>query len=157
MEEVLGPPSWKEYIMRKLFTIFLLFISSIGGCSKTTIHDYDYEDFSDIQLSWENLFFPAKERYFVYIYSFYCSHCNHVKQDVLSMINDNLEAFYLMEYSQEIPIGLDVDITIGKSDLEDIFILGTPTIIGVYDYAVVLNIGGESAILEFINNYPTYI
>lgn len=145
--------------MRKFFVLLaILFSISVKTCEeKGEEKTYDYDDFTELKISWKNLFSPAKSQYFVYFYSVYCSHCNNVKDDILPLIYANKEYFYLMEYKPEIPIEIDAYLTIGKSQLDEIWILGTPSLIGIVDGAVNLNIGGEKSIKDFVTNYPTYI
>ena len=140
----------------------LLLVPFMVGCSSTKaeakINDeqkaLDYADFQDLKLEWKNLFFPAKSQYFVYIYSISCLHCAHIKKEVLSTIEENKELFYLMEYSSEIPITSNVSNTIGKEKVEEVSILGTPTLIEITNHYVGLNIAGEKEITDFLELLP---
>ena len=140
----------------------LLLISFVAGCSSTKAEAktndeqkaLDYTDFQNLKLEWKNLFFPAKSQYFVYIYSISCLHCAHIKKEVLSTIEENKELFYLMEYSSEIPITSNVSNTIGKEKVEEVSILGTPTLIEITNHYVGLNIAGEKEITDFLELLP---
>ena len=142
--------------------LFLLLTPLLVGCQEgvedTPVEveevPLDYSDFQDLHLEWKNLFFPAKSLYFVYIYSFSCGHCNAIKGDVLSYINVNKESFYLMEYSKEIPTSNNVADTIGKEKVEEISILGTPTLLSVSNGTLILNIAGEKEITDYLNALP---
>lgn len=114
----------------------------------------NYSDFQDLHLEWKNLFSPAKSLYFVYIYSISCGHCNQIKNDVLAFINKEKESFYLMEYSKEIPTSSNVAETIGKEKVEEISILGTPTLLSISNGSLTLNIAGEKEILDYLNGLP---
>ena len=114
----------------------------------------DYSDFSDLNLEWKNLFSPAKSQYFVYIYSVSCVHCNHIKEEVLKFVNMNKESFYLVEYTGDIKTKSNVSNTIGKEKIEEIFILGTPTLLEITNWSVSLNIAGENEIVGFLNSLP---
>ena len=114
----------------------------------------DYSDFEDLHLEWKNLFSPAKSLYFVYIYSISCGHCSQIKDDVLTFINNQKDLFYLMEYSKEIPTSNNVAETIGKEKVEEISILGTPTLLNVSNGSLTLNIAGEKDILDYLNGLP---
>ena len=114
----------------------------------------DYEDFLDIHLEWKNLFSPAKSQYFVYIYSISCGHCNQIKKEVLEFVNDHKEAFYLIEFNSDIPTKTNVAESIGKEKIEEVSILGTPTLIGVTNWAISLDIAGEKEITDYLSSLP---
>ena len=114
----------------------------------------DYEDFLDIHLEWKNLFSPAKSQYFVYIYSISCGHCHRIKKEVLEFVNDHKEAFYLMEFNSDIPTKTNVAESIGKEKIEEIYILGTPTLLGITNWSLSLNIAGENDILNYLHSLP---
>ena len=114
----------------------------------------NYSDFADIKLKWENLFSPAKSQYFVYIYSISCGHCENIKPIVLDYIDNEKDWFYILEYSSDIPISTNVKGTIGKRDVSQVSILGTPTLLQVTNKYVSLNIAGEKDILQFLEYLP---
>ncbi len=142
--------------------LFLLLTPLLAGCYQevngTTIQDdevvLDYDDFQDLNLEWKNLFSPAKSHYFVYIYSISCGHCGHIKKEVLDFVNANKESFYLIEYTEEIQTKTNVVETIGKEKIEEIYILGTPTLLAVTNWSLSLNIAGESEILNYLSGLP---
>lgn len=114
----------------------------------------DYTDFPNLYLEWKNLFLPAKSQYFIYIYSISCLHCAHIKKEVLGTIKGKEELFYLMEYSEDIPISTNTSETIGKEKIDEVSILGTPTLIEITNHYVGLNIAGEKEIIEYLELLP---
>ena len=144
----------------KLLT--LLLIPLLAGCSSNKVEvdikdeqiALDYTDFPDLVLEWKNLFLPAKSQYFVYIYSISCLHCSHIKKEVLDTVEANKELFYLMEYNSDIPTSNNVSETIGKEKVEEISILGTPTLIEITNHSVGLNIAGEKEITTYLELLP---
>ena len=147
--------------MKRNFLTMLL-IPLLAGCSavkteaknETEQKELDYGDFQELHLEWKDLFLPAKSQYFVYIYSFSCLHCAHIKKEVLATIEEQKELFYLIEYSSDIPISSNVSETIGKEKVEEVCILGTPTLIEISNYSVVLNIAGEKEIIAYLELLP---
>lgn len=147
--------------MKKLF-VPLLFSLLISGCSFTKVEatndkgnkGRDYSDYVDLQLEWKNLFLPAKSQYFVYIYSISCQHCNNIKQDVLTAVDEYRDWFYLIQYSSEIKTNSNVVDTIGKDLIEEVYILGTPTLLEISNHYVALNIAGEKDILSYLKLLP---
>lgn len=147
--------------MRKIYLPLLttlLLLGCSGSNSKPVIiperNNLDYSDFKDIELEWKNAFLPAKSQYFIYIYSFSCSHCNNIKNDVLKTIDEHREMFYLTSYTSDIKTKNNVSETIGKERVEDVYILGTPTLLEISNHYVALNIAGEKEILEYLELLP---
>ena len=144
----------------KILTLLLLPL--LTGCSTTKVEatsqveqkELDYTDFEELKLEWKNLFLPAKSQYFVYIYSISCLHCAHIKKEVLSTIEEHKELFYLMEYQSEIPTSFNVSETIGKEKVEEVYIMGTPTLIEITNHYVGLNIAGEKEITDYLQLLP---
>ena len=144
----------------KILTLLLLPL--LIGCSTTKVEatsqveqkELDYTDFEDFKLEWKNLFLPAKSQYFVYIYSNSCLHCARIKKEVLSTIEEHKELFYLMEYQDEIPTSFNVSETIGKEKVEEVYIMGTPTLIEITNHYVGLNIAGEKEITDYLQLLP---
>ena len=144
----------------KILTLLLLPL--LTGCSTTKVEatsqveqkELDYTDFEELKLEWKSLFLPAKSQYFVYIYSISCLHCAHIKKEVLSTIEEHKELFYLMEYQSEIPTSFNVSETIGKEKVEEVYIMGTPTLIEITNHYVGLNIAGEKEITDYLQLLP---
>ena len=141
----------------RLFFTLLISVPIVSCSMKKEERVFEYDDFSHLKISWNELLIQEKNSYFVYIYSEYCSHCNHIKQDVLNFVFNHQDMFYLIQYVDKIPIGFEVENTIGKSCLNDIFIKGTPTLLSVSQNTVMMNIAGERLITQYIENYPTYL
>lgn len=147
--------------MRRFFR-FLLFLPLLAGCQtdQQTSHQYDsqtvldYDDFTDNKIEWKDLFSPAKSQYFVYIYSISCGHCNQIKEEVLTFVSAHKESFYLIEFSAAVTLTNNVAETIGKEKVEEIFILGTPTLLEISNWVLTVNIAGEKDILNFLRNLP---
>ena len=142
-------------------SLILLFTPLLVGCATSRVDakieedsELQYSDFEDLFLDWKNLFSPAKSQYFAYIFSYSCSHCQKIKPDVLMAVNEMKEQFYLIEYSKDIPIKNNVMETIGKEKIEEVYIMGTPTLIGISNKYVSLNIAGEREILEYLELLP---
>ena len=147
--------------MRKKF-LSLLITPLLIGCQNLGKQDsaangkgsFDYSDFDDIKLEWNELFSPAKSQYFAYIYSISCGHCERIKETVLNTVDSYKNLFYLIEYSDDIPVITNPFETIGKEKIEEVGILGTPTLIEVSNKFIALNIAGESEITDYLSLLP---
>lgn len=137
----------------KLFTLFLtLFLTS---CSFGTSHlkEYDYDDAIEFKIAANQIFNLAKRGYYVYIYSLTCGHCNLIKQEILTYCLSEKYPTYLVEFQSDMKICSDVSFTYGISNYDDLYILGTPTLLEILDGKLITNIAGSSSILNFINNH----
>ena len=111
----------------------------------------DYDDVSDYHINWCDIFKQELKEYLVYIYSKKCSHCRAIKEDVINYALKMKNVFFV-EFSSDVVVSSDITKTIGASRIEDLSILGTPTLIVIKDYIVKENIAGETLVLSFINN-----
>ena len=142
------------------FLAFLLFI--LAGCLpksqnlslqnsfNTWINQYDI-----VISSWDEMFAHNDESYFNYIYSDTCGHCLSIKEEVETFAINSLTPFYFVPFTEEIPIGENIEKTIGATSLEECFIKGTPSLILIENSTVVLNVAGTNNILETIDLYKT--
>lgn len=144
------------------FLLILLLTPLIAGCSSQQGEvvkadeqiALDYSDFKELQLKWKDLFLPAKSQYFVYFYSNSCQHCEKIKEEVLQTIDKNRDLFYLTEFSTEVQTGFNVMETIGKERIEEVYIMGTPSLIEISNHYVALNIAGENEIIDYLLLLP---
>ena len=139
--------------------LLMIFSMLFMGCSRSTkqisistseeVAQYDYDAIKEKTIIWNDLFIVEKETYCTYIYSKTCAHCNEIKQDIISygLNHDNL---YFIEFNKSIPISESIEDTIGKSNVEEISILGTPTLLVIEKGILIKNIAGGKAILDAI-------
>lgn len=140
--------------MKKLILLVTLTLLS---CSKvelqtseeTTIcSSYDYDYFASRTIDFNNIF-NFDYDYEVYIFSKSCRHCENIKDLVLSyaLLNNDL---YFVEFSNSIPLTNDISSTIGVDRYEDVYILGTPTLLVIKSKVLTANIAGEKNITNYI-------
>ncbi len=139
--------------MRKL--LFLLPILLLFGCSSSKAEatvEYDYSDVSDYMICWDNIFAIKSEHYFVYIYSTTCGHCNEIKQDVISYSFNNPNTLYFVSFNKRIPIINDRFSPIGKTTIDDLGIVGTPSMFLINNHVVTENYVGKKEIIMTLTN-----
>ena len=107
----------------------------------------DYDLVIDKIISWDEALSQSLEKYNVYVYSLTCGHCREIKETVISKAIERND-IYFIEYSKSIPVSEDVSDTIGKNDITEIFILGTPTLLVVENGVLIDNLAGKNAILK---------
>jgi thiol-disulfide isomerase/thioredoxin len=100
-----------------------------------------------------NCLIQKEQNYLLYFYSSYCGHCKEIKDSVIEFALRKIVPFYFVIFDSTVPIFNDIEATIGASKIEEIGILGTPSLINIFEGSVRLNIAGSSKIMELINSY----
>ena len=138
--------------MRKL----LILVSSLllCCCSSKPVEaiEYDYSDVGDLTICWDGIFNIQSDQYYVYIYSSTCGHCNEIKQDVISYALMNFNSLYFVSFNKNIPIIDDRYYPIGKDNVEDLGIVGTPSMFLVVNHIVKENYVGKKEIIRTLTN-----
>ena len=137
---------------KKLFLSFLILLCS---CSKNSPIDetVDYEtiNYPESFIEWNDLLTLDYENYFVYVFSYDCYYCNQLKRKVVCFYEYSRFPVYFCEYSKSIPIGHNIESTVGAIDIENVFIQGTPTLILISEKSIAFNVAGKGEVSEMIN------
>ena len=139
--------------MRKL--LFLVLPLLLVGCSSSRTEastEYDYSDVSTLTICWDDIFKVQLDRYYVYIYSSTCGYCNEIKQDVISYALSNPNTVYFVSFNNSIPIIDDRFYPIGKEDVNDLGIVGTPSMFLIVNHIVEENYVGKKEIIRTLTN-----
>lgn len=141
--------------MKLKYTLLLIpFLVSCGFSNNeeseseySIISPHDYSEVSDKTISWENILSQEDGFYYCYVFSKTCSHCNAIKDYVIdyALHKNNM---YFVEYNKDIPILADVSSTIDATSIDKIGILGTPTLLEVFNHTLISNVAGEKNILQ---------
>ena len=145
-----------KWSVRKLKYTFLLvpFLISCSSANKAVsesensiIIPHDYSEVSDRMIEWQDIFEQEDDFYYCYVFSKTCSHCNAIKDYVIdyALRKNNM---YFIEFNKNIPIMSDISYTIEKTNVEDIGILGTPTLLEIFNGTLIANVAGEKNILQ---------
>lgn len=148
--------------MRYLFCLTLVAFLSLGGCvseSYSTSFDsatieptvtHSYSEISDKKIAWNDVFFPQKEHYFVYLYSLTCNHCNQLKNAIIEygLSHDDI---YFVQDSEDVIINKNTDQTIGITDVKNLCIKGFPSLLEIHDKTLVKNVAGITDINSSLN------
>ena len=144
---------YRKIVRTVFFTLML------SGCKFTASHSTDFLKasppiYSDFEaLTWNELFSIQDENYFAYIFSKTCFHCLSIEKDICDFANNSVFPLYFIEFNSEIPIGNNIEETIGLNSIEGVFIKGTPTLILISERAIQFNIAGAENILQTISLY----
>ena len=138
--------------MKKLI-IYLTLILSLSSCGFKTNKIYDYQDVENLKIQWNEVFNLAKVDYFVYIYSQTCYYCVNIKQEIITFALSDKYPTYFIEYTDDIEICYDISKTLLKDNIDEICILGTPTLLDIQNNCLMNNIVGGQKIINFLENY----
>ena len=138
--------------MTKLILPMTTLLLCTASCTNTDVSQtsekiyHDYDEIEGKTILWNQLFEQEQNHYYSYIYSPRCGHCNEIKQEVIDygLKHDD---FYFILYSNDIPVDYEIETTIGKTDINDVFILGTPSLIEIKNSVVINNVAGSNSIL----------
>ena len=140
---------------------YLIALTLLASCANTSsikptddvlqVSEHDYSEIEDRIIPWEDLFTKESNRYYCYVFSKTCSHCNEIKNNVIdyALKNDN---FFFVEYGKHIPLTDDITATIGATSIDNVAIMGTPTLLGLINHTLIENIAGSKKVLEKIQN-----
>ena len=140
--------------MKKLFFLIPFLLFGGFGCNsndKENSLSLDYEYFEERFIKWNELFEQKDEDYFTYIFSYTCGHCYEIKDDVLAFAYSN-NNFYFVEFDKDIKVIDSSTIVIGKDNVDEIGIVGTPTLFLIRDHKIENDFIGSKQILEAIKN-----
>ena len=145
--------------MKKL--LFIIIALLVIGCSKgktssclggSNEYKYDYSDVEHLKIKWEDILKQKEERYFAYIYSYTCGHCNQIKPFVIekALVGDPI--IYFISYTNDIPIISNPTLNEGKDKYEELGIGGTPSLFDISSGVVNGCYTGTKEIIETLTN-----
>lgn len=141
--------------MKRIICI-VVFLFSLTCCTKTNQKkEFDYDDYKSNIILFDRVFSVDSKKYYVYLFSKSCLHCNQIKDDIFKFIDRKIIELYLLEYYEEIPINYNVENTIGVSNINGLFFRGTPSVVEIVNHVVSNNIIGSNAVIEFLINNET--
>jgi len=145
----------KLSVLSSLFLITLC-SCSLSGQSLNNESNHRFEDYqivNDNQINWQDVLMQEESNYFVFVYSETCSNCHDIQEEIVNFAVDKIMPTYFVDTkkSGDVTISKDVDSSIGASKMDDVSILGTPSVLEVEDKIVIANIAGKENILSLLN------
>lgn len=146
--------------MRRIL-LFTLLLGLVSCSDSAELIDYSNKEileevtieYPNSFIEWNTLLSQMDQNYFVYVFSYDCYYCKETKRRIICFHDNSPYPLYFVEYTKEIPIGHNTLNTIGKSDLVDVFIRGTPTLMLISEGAVSINVAGKEEVNEMIDLY----
>ena len=109
--------------------------------------NHEYSEVSDYYLTWDSIFDVANDRYYVYIYSLTCTHCEELKNYIVEKAFDR-DDIYFVKGSNKDQLTNDSKKLIGAENPRDIYILGYPSLLLISNHKCTKNLAGISQIKE---------
>lgn len=135
----------------RLINLLLITISLLLSCNSVFQPSHDYYEVNACHITFGSLLEQKAKIYDVYFYKSTCEHCNQIKDQIIGYaLNSPFVPINFIEESHEVSLGLDTSTTIGKSDIQEIFISGYPSLIHIAGKQVKNNIVGAIEILAFL-------
>ena len=143
---------FKEFVMKKITLFLFPLLISCNSASPLQVKDEPKMiEYPDSFIAWGGLFDKTEESYFVYIFAYDCYYCNELKSKVVDFYNKSQVHVYFCEYSKSIPIDHNIEATIGLSNIDNMFIKGTPTLILIKNKSVTFNVAGKADVSGMID------
>ena len=140
-------------LMKYLKTIPCMFLMIVGCSGKNSISypPFEYESVEQYHISWTEIFDVQSDYYYSYIYSRTCGHCKEIKELVIKTAFDHPNLIYFTIYSDEIPVVENNESMIGKSSVNELGIIGTPTLFEIKEHKVTNIYTGATSISIVLN------
>ena len=110
---------------------------------------YTYDAIDSLLISWEGLFDVKDAHYYALIFSKSCHHCLAIEEAVVRYaLSESVPEMYFIQATPYIPKGKDISSTLGATTVDEIFILGWPTLLEIEEDTLIGHLAGEKAILK---------
>ena len=148
------------FINMKLHTLPLLWVVAFTSCTgsksessnKNAIQEYGIISQQEINLA--DCLSQNEEDYLVFFHSETCGHCKEIIEDVIAFAESNIIKTYFLNVSKsenKVERCLRDEIEIGIDNVDDLKIVGTPTIVEVENGVTTANVAGKESCLAFLN------
>jgi len=110
----------------------------------------DYKIVQEHQISWPDILNQKENNYIVFIYSETCGYCHDMIDEIVDFATSDILVTYFVNSSTS-KATISEDYEIGITDINDLSIKGTPSIVEVLDKMVIANVPGLDQCLTYLN------
>lgn len=107
--------------------------------------NHDYSEISEYELTWDSIFDPSENNYYVYFYSSTCSHCEELKDYIIEKALNRGDIYFVKGTSKD-QLTNDSKKSINAEKPEDIWILGYPSLLLISNHKCTKNLAGNTQI-----------
>ena len=144
----------------KLHTLPLLLAAVFTSCSPSKSEStsknaiQEYEIVSKQEISLRDCLSQKEEQYLVFFHSDTCGHCKEIIEDVVSFASSDIVKMYFLNIAKpenRIDRCKADEVVIGINQVDDLKIVGTPTIMEIENGITTANVAGKDDCLKFLN------
>ena len=138
----------------------LLVVAMIASCtpkesqSSNKNASKEYGIVTDQEILLADCLSQKEENYIIFFHSDKCEHCKQIIEDVTEFASLNILKTYFVNVAKsenKIKICQPIDLTIGVTDVNDLAIVGTPSIAEVENGMTIANAPGKESCLTYLN------
>ena len=138
----------------------LLVVAMIASCapkesqSSNKNASKEYGIVTDQEILLADCLSQKEENYIIFFHSDKCEHCKQIIEDVTEFATLNILKTYFVNVAKsenKIKICQPIDLTIGVTDVNDLAIVGTPSIVEVENGMTIANAPGKESCLTYLN------
>ena len=101
------------------------------------------------EISWLETLNQKENHYIIFVYSITCGYCHEMMDEIIDFAKcDILETYFINTENSEVPINAETKEYI--TEIEELSIIGTPTILEIENKIVINNIAGIDKCLSFL-------
>lgn len=145
----------ESYVLYMKKAIILLVILLVGCTQDKAISQvkimYDYNIWFTSKIAWKDILTQPEPNYLVYVYSPNCGYCDQVKQVALEYYQTTMSKMYVVFNDETITYTRteNIEKMVGIEDIEQLAIIGVPTLIFITSAKVEKVLSGAKNITEF--------
>mgnify|MGYP003308482240 CR=1 FL=1 len=147
--------------MRRIFLLTIFAALTMVQCSNSSSKNIDatidssaidYDYLKEMHVNWFDILNLSINDYYVYIYSKSCGHCNQIKETILNYALDDRIILRFCEFTDEIPLKSSINPYEIVCSIDDIGILGTPTLLHINNSCLIYNLAGSNNIVSYLTS-----
>ena len=139
----------------RLLFVSLTSLAIVVSCSPTreTTNNKNIVEQEEIiknkEIPWLEALDQEENHYIIFVYSETCGHCHDMMDEIIDFAkSDILVTYFINTRKNEVPISREI--IENTTDITELSILGTPTILEIESKTVIKNIAGIDKCLTFL-------
>ena len=131
-----------------VWTTMLLVSCPVQENSTPSIN-YSYDQIETLLIPWGGLFEVEADHYMALVFSKSCQHCLAIEDTVVGYaLSETSTPLFFIEATATIPKGKDIASTLGATSIDEMYILGWPSLLEIQNGTLVAHLAGEKAIAQ---------
>lgn len=124
-----------------------MLLVSCQGSEPSSVTEFDFSQIEHRLIEWNHLFEVPDNHYYALVYSLGCQHCLALEDEVVSYALKEQEIpLFFIRAADDIPRGMAIEETVGATSIEEVFILGWPTLLEIQNDTLIGQSVGEEEV-----------